>query len=404
MGDTQQQLWRFKALDTWFFRESRPMESVGGSELLSAFPPSPRTLAGAIRSVVGEHHRVDWRQWKDKAQQSPLKQRIGDADGLGKLTVSGPWLACENAAGEVERLFPVPRNLVALREGNAIKRTLRMQVGKPRYCDLGKAVRMAVAPLLEAKTAALEDEWINATTLYQVLMGGICQPDALVTTRNLFAREARLGIARNNMSRSVETGLLYQTRHVRPMQNVILEMGVTGLLADDHPMQGVVRFGGEGRGAAYSVQPLTDTCFPAKVQVNSHTHGILLMLLTPAGMANASSETAYAPLPGFQCTEQSGATVWRGQLQGIPLTLHCAIQGKPVREGGWDLANNQPRAVQSLIPAGSVYYLTVDNGDIPAAIDALHLTQLPAEQDELALGRGLLAVGLWPDNELMGKE
>ncbi|WP_308874022.1 hypothetical protein [Thiothrix subterranea] len=41
MGDTQQQLWRFKALDTWFFRESRPMESVGGSELLSAFPHRP---------------------------------------------------------------------------------------------------------------------------------------------------------------------------------------------------------------------------------------------------------------------------------------------------------------------------------------------------------------------------
>ncbi len=165
---------------------------------------------------MGEHHRVDWRQWKDKAQQPPLKQRIGDADGLGKLTVSGPWLACENAEGEVERLFPVPRNLVALREGNSIKQTLRMQVGKPRYCDLGKAVRMAASPLLEAKTAALEDEWINATTLYQVLMGGICQPDALVTTRNLFAREARLGIARDNMSRSVETGLLYQTRHVPP--------------------------------------------------------------------------------------------------------------------------------------------------------------------------------------------
>ncbi|QLQ32192.1 MAG: hypothetical protein HZT40_12035 [Candidatus Thiothrix singaporensis] len=63
------QTWRFKALDTWFFRESRPMESIGGSELLSAFPPSPRTLSGAVRSVVGEHKQADWQQWRGGKQR-----------------------------------------------------------------------------------------------------------------------------------------------------------------------------------------------------------------------------------------------------------------------------------------------------------------------------------------------
>ena len=36
--------WQFVPLDTWFFRESRPLESVGGAQLTSQFPPPVRTL------------------------------------------------------------------------------------------------------------------------------------------------------------------------------------------------------------------------------------------------------------------------------------------------------------------------------------------------------------------------
>ncbi|MEZ5448799.1 MAG: type III-B CRISPR module-associated Cmr3 family protein [Thiolinea sp.] len=64
------------------------------------------------------------------------------------------------------------------------------------------------------------------------------------------------------------------------------------------------------------------------------------------------------------------------------------------------MARNQPRAVQSLIPAGSVYYLSVDDGDIQAAIDQLHGQSLAVDPTDRALGRGLLAAGLWPANEL----
>jgi CRISPR-associated protein Cmr3 len=54
------QQWRFSALDTLFFKESRPIESVGGSQLSSVFPPPARTLIGAIRTAIGEANSVDW--------------------------------------------------------------------------------------------------------------------------------------------------------------------------------------------------------------------------------------------------------------------------------------------------------------------------------------------------------
>lgn len=56
------------------------------------------------------------------------------------------------------------------------------------------------------------------------------------------------------------------------------------------------------------------------------------------------------------------------------------------------MAAHQPRAVQSLIPAGSVFYCEIDDADTQTAINALHNIQIGKDQH---LGRGHIAVGLW---------
>jgi CRISPR-associated protein Cmr3 len=98
-------------------------------------------------------------------------------------------------------------------------------------------------------------------------------------------------------------------------------------------------------------------------------------------------------LPHFAPSERNGVRVWRGAIDGIRLTLECAVLGKAAREGGWDLAQQRPRPVRSLIPAGSLYFCTLDETlDTSAAIEALHGRQIGRDT---ALGRGELAVGRW---------
>ncbi len=405
------QTWRFRALDTWFFRESRPMESIGGSELLSTFPPSPRTMAGAIRSLVGHKHEVvDWKRWRAKDESNKpesyftLKQRLGGADNYGTLRFSGPWLAKEDKTGKVERLYPVPRNIVIKHcktDDQKVEQVGRMTLGVPRYCDLGEKVRLPVLPDQDQGWQFAENYWIPETALRAILAGGICQPGDFVSTADLFERETRLGIARNNLSRSVTEGMLYQTCHIRPKPAVFIETDVSGLLADDYDTKGVLRLGGEGRGADYSVCDMTQEARPSMPLWGGQSgKGIILYLLTPAALTVADTEADKCmPLPGFSAANQKGMSVWTGELNGVALTLHSAVQGMPVREGGWDLANHCPRAVTSFAPAGSVYYLTVDDGNVETAAEALHLTQLPAGNNDLALGRGLVAAGLWPVDE-----
>ncbi len=81
--------WSFSPVDTWFFRESRPYDSIGGTQLNSLFPPSARTVAGAVRRFIGEQVDIDWQAFEKgdgtKHTLSPIDlcEQIGDANQLG---------------------------------------------------------------------------------------------------------------------------------------------------------------------------------------------------------------------------------------------------------------------------------------------------------------------------------
>lgn len=106
---------RFTAPDTWFFRESRPMEAIGGAELASIFPPPPRTLLGALRSAIGDATGVDWQAFAQQKEAHGLYPHIGHGDDLGPLL---------NFQGD--RLYPVPLYVIA----NAQGKLDRLHIGK----------------------------------------------------------------------------------------------------------------------------------------------------------------------------------------------------------------------------------------------------------------------------------
>ena len=125
---------KFEALDTLFFRESRPMDSIGGSLLQSVFPPPARTLVGAIRTIIGEINATDWSAYA-RDEGHPLRALIGAPDTLigapdrlGPLRFAGPCLIEDG-----ERLYPMP--LAVLFAG---EHQTRMQPATaPQRCDLG---------------------------------------------------------------------------------------------------------------------------------------------------------------------------------------------------------------------------------------------------------------------------
>jgi len=143
--------WCFEPFDTWFFRESRPFDTISGTELSSVFPPPARTVLGAIRSLIGENKRVNWINFPE--QYPDIVKEIGGIDDFGKLCLKGPFLVLDN-----KRLYPVPLSLM---EKNGVFSYLK--IGEAVDCDLGKQVRLP--ELKEQGAKPLENAWLDENGL-----------------------------------------------------------------------------------------------------------------------------------------------------------------------------------------------------------------------------------------------
>lgn len=370
------EVWEFNALDTLFFRESRPMESLGGSELQSIFPPPARTLIGAVRTSIGEAlPGTDWKQYANDAQH-PLRQRIGSPESLGPLSFTGPWLAQGG-----RRLYAMPLAALFTADGQQT----RLQPGTtPQHCDLGHVCLPEKADAKLMGAGPLDKAFVTAEGLLAFLERRPVPPAHIVHARSLFSHEERLGIARDNSSRVTGDGLLYQTRHIRPHASADLTIGiaVSNLHDQGIPHQGIVRLGAEGRMANWQRKPAPAGLRPRKP---AQAKGLILLLQT-----HALFGAGWLP-DGFSPIERNGQTLWQGQINGITLHVVCAVTGKPVREGGWDLVKHSPRALQSLVPAGSCYFCEVD-GDLEQSCQALSGIKIGQDQE---YGRGELIAGYW---------
>ena len=369
---------KFSAFDTLFFREARPMESVGAKPLEGRFPPTARTVAGALRTVTGEAMNVDWDAYlRGDASQQAVRDIIGaaDGDGIGALQLRGAYPMLKD-----ERLYPVPLHLL----GNGAH-SVRLQPGNPVNCDLGW-VYLPEKPestkydvnLQGAKP--LESCWLTGKSLANVLSGR--QLETVFKQADMFKAEARLGIALNPQQRTAAEGMLYQTVHARTKNDVSVGVDVSGV-PEKLKLEAVLRLGGEARFAhveTAQIQTLPVADLPKEAR------GLLLMLCTAADFAGEWLPTGFV-----RTTDAHGVTVWQGEIADVALTIQCAVLGKSQREGGWDMKRHQSRPAVSLIPAGSVYFCKIE-GDLQQAAGQLNGKKIG---NETALGRGELAVGYW---------
>lgn len=380
----------FSAVDSWFFRETRPMDASGESQ--SIFPPGIRTVSGAIRTWIGEQQQVDWQAFK-RNKDHPLRKIIGSSkdDDLGALSFKGVWISKQG-----KRLYPVPLHLMK----NEQTLYWLQLAEKGITCDLGENIRLPELPCDEAKgSKPLENTWIDEETLQAILSGEKIEynDNHFYTSDSLFSKETRTGIARDNALRRVKEGLLYQTQHIRPDSDVLLEVDVCGLPGNIASSNALVRLGGESRAARLSVNDKSSVLPAIKINSSglSGSQGIIIYLLSPLQMQYESykEHKDQPPLPGFVFKQQTEKTsYWKGSIEAIELKLYGAVVGKSIRDGGWDMAKHQPRDDRSLIPAGSVFFCEVCDGSITDAIDAIQGKQLGELQQ---YGYGQIAVGIW---------
>jgi CRISPR-associated protein Cmr3 len=321
-----------------------------------------------------------------------LFDEIGNprSGGVGKLRLSGPFPEKEGAV-----LFPLPLDVVRAPGGYAFLRP-----GEPRRCDLG-TVRLPSAG--SAHVVALSRQWVAAGTMGRLLEEHLPGPIDVVpeqipegvfrkgpkeATESLYVVEPRVGLARDNASRTAREGHLYAIGSLRLKEQITFALGVGGIDDRLNPVAGdVMRFGGEGKlvrvscGEAWSLPHC-----PELLALPNGRLRFRLFLTAPARFGG------WCP-PGFHETGVDGETRWKGHLLGAPdveFEIVSACVGKSQRLGGWDLAQSAPKPLQACVPAGSVYFCETNAS--PAQVARLHGKSFGEGAE---IGFGLMFVGRW---------
>lgn len=406
------ELWRFEALDRLFFRDGRPFNAGESAWLESQFPPTGQTLQGAVRAAVLEGLEADFEKFRHgqpcvsdgRGGLRSLKDDLGDPGSLGKLDLTGPFVLKDG-----QLMFPAPLDLVETKAGGY--ELLCLDEANPVDCDLDK-VCLPRARVPGVKTQ--DGKYLTATAMAGYLAGnveGVRTPSSLSDTAAglwlLFAdrfdqpaladREPKIGLEREDATRTAKESMLYSISFVRPRHDVSLGLMVAGLDPENTLAgQRLQALGGEGKLAGIKIVKDRPTVWPNMPALNIQNGWLRFKLVCTTPVLFADDGRRWLP-EGFDKAQSGDAIAWCGSLSGNggirirDVTIISACVGKPQKVGGWNLAANAPRSLTGYIPAGSVYFCRAPEGEI-TNIQHMHRQKIGLKTE---YGFGHVLIGAW---------
>ncbi len=368
------------------FRDPRPFGGDGqGAESLPF--PLPPSIAGALRTVLGEQEGVDYRA-------------DGVRDRLLGLACAGPLLAETTASGGWSPLCPRP--LDALYLGQEVVRLAPASAPEGAGCDLPGGLLPVQAPAAAREKPAEGPAFWRLEPMAAWLAGAGVERDPGLG-RDPVPREVRTHVALAPGTLTAEEGRLFETDGLD--FGPVADRDGRGRLRGPAPAlaplarfaeplaPGLRTLGGERRLARITPVAGAWPAVPDQlVAAVAGGGGLRLTLATPVPFTRGW-------LPGWLREDGTGSPP---PVPGLTLRLRAAAVGRWQPISGWDLVardgrpGGAPRAVRRLAPAGSVYWFEVLAGTLDAAaVAALWLASVADAEQDRRDGLGLALPGAW---------
>jgi CRISPR-associated protein Cmr3 len=332
---------------------------------------------------------------------------VGPPGGTAPFEIGPPLLAWRQER-RAQVYYPTPRDLVCLKADRGPRNAGSESEGEEqdvsrlallRPLEPPEGVSHCLGPLRPVGIASPERieefkaRFVSLRALEACLSGECPAEDALASQAPRATREPRIGIGIDATTRAAETGRLY-LRDVVRLEKDRVEAGrswwVAGLLvttSEDLGLDGTVaRLGGDGRMARITAVEVPDR--PSRPEV-----GVRLKVYLAAPTWFRGPDEAGSWHPGWLDSERL-----EGAPPGCPgrVRLVGAAVGALMPAGGWDLAAQEPRAIQWLVPPGTVYFFEAAGVDDARAVaEALHGRPLCDDATMARAGFGLAFVGRW---------
>jgi CRISPR-associated protein Cmr3 len=337
-----------EALDTLFFRDGKPFSMGDDTWANGMFPPLPSVLYGALRTAYMAQQNIVIDDIIEKTKELRIKQIFYKVKS--KEDVNGLYY------------YPMPLDLVNETEPEKHLSESKKQEWKEdkRYSentlksfdifsnstipnDLSS--HLATLPKTSQKVLTYEkdidiemlDNGIIMKTALKEYIGGAKEIKAKLLT-NSYKIEAKIGIGRQNETRTTEEGKLYRVNMLRP-DNLKICIEFEGLDLED---KGLLRLGAENKLATYEKVKDTEIS-PINFE---GIQEFKIYLATPAIF-----KQGYYPTEIFE----------KANIKAELLT--CAV-GKYINVGGFDMQKREPKPMQKAVPAGTVYYFRLETGSL----------------------------------------
>lgn len=389
---------RICPIDSVLFRDGRPFGVELGAQAAFSLPiPTPGTLAGFLRTLVGNLKGTDWEAVRN---------------GYSEERVKGPLMQLDEAF-----VLPAPADAVVFKDGKVcLLRPYDLPQGHGcnlPYYDCQLKPLMLTCDDERAKPEGGYDFW-DWHTLQRWLLD---EPVEQVRKISAPPVERRMHVGINDVTLTSEESLLYTVEY-RSYEQWDKEHRASGnppqqwrivaqVETDLQSVEGIGGLGGERR-VAY-VEPYSQwlECPDTLKSAFEQAHYVRMYLATPAIFTNGW-------LPGWlQKQPHDGAHALLGTppcLSDGTLQLKLVAAAVPRRQviSGWSLKKEGPKPVRWCVPAGAVYFFEVVEGDPTLLAECCWLETVSdgAERNGNPLngnrnreaGYGLALWGVWKPN------
>ena len=333
---------KIDALDTLFFRDGRPFTMGEDTWANSIFPCYPSVIYGALRTVYFSENTAEL----DKAN-GPDDPTVGleiksihlEADDMPYWPLPLDYVKDKNQVDNEETVFLLKRE----RE-TVISNYSCVEILSP---DKNKKVESIAGGL--ARKREMKNYLDNNIRKSEFIP---------VNLSDYITLEPKIGIGRNRTTRTTsDEQKLYRVEMQRPEnesgEQLSLVVKFNGL---DIPPRGFMKLGGEGK-ATYYKETNETTIEAPKLGGNIFK----IYLATPAIFNHG-----WLPL-GLRMEKNL-----IGTYKELKLKLLTAAVGKYISIGGFDMKKKKSKIMYRAVPAGSVYYFKLLNGDMSEVISIFH--------------------------------
>ena len=368
--------------DPLLFRDGRPFTADPGAMAQSLDWPLPSTVAGAIRTLLGEANGFDW------ADDGPARAL--------QIQIRGPLPVIEGEDGALRVFVAAPADVLWLKERQkpAILRP-RKSLPAGAGCTVPSPGLMPVAVFAKGKPWTPIVLWPLESVL-RFLLEQTPPPDP-GDCAHRFPREARTHVRINARTMTADPGGLFSTESLCIPDVTVQRTNArrTGLLVQiladyEAPSNCFIALGGERRAAiatdGHCAWPEPPEGWLEKLaKTVSGKRRIKLQLVTPAVFDKGWR-------PGWVDDDLAGTLPGTG----VHVKLVSACVHRPVGFSGWDYEKRQPKAARYAAPAGSVYFFEVTDGNPgPDDLGRLFLGSICDDARFNNDGFGLALPGVW---------